>query len=287
MLFERGETIHLPRPYTEFPWYSQWSWAWYMIIMIWYHGLYEVQWGCTVVSRAFSLAASCCRIRSKQQDQRKTHVLCHKKYKKKEQTMTNAYYVPVISEKCLCVKTGYPPLSYSKMYSFYKGKENQLADLGWFSSILFSESHTFRPLRNLWKAAFIWMSDNQLGRHWAWWQGVSDFLLHPQWGIHFKSAIPNVRKAMLGLSLLCIYLNYYLYVVSIYIYITYHHYCCGYFSTPQEERRNKRPQSPAAGNMLYHWATLTRPAFSLDAKMRMEPWSFWWLWYGLLHRQQT
>ena len=44
--------------------------------------------------------------------------------------MTNAYYVPVISEKCLCVKTGYPPLSYSKMYSFYKGKETQLADLG-------------------------------------------------------------------------------------------------------------------------------------------------------------
>lgn len=27
-----------------------------------------------------------------------------------------------------------------------------------------------------------------------------------------------------------------------------------------------------AGSMLYHWATLSRPPFSFDAKIRMETW---------------
>ena len=42
-------------------------------------------------------------------------------------------------------------------------------------------------------------------------------------------------------------------------------------STSKEPRFSEGNQ-PLEGQTLYHWATLTRPAFSFDAKMRMAPW---------------
>lgn len=100
-------------------------------------------------------------------------------------------------------------------------------------------------------------------------------LKHIQW-YQFKSVIPNVWKAIFGL-----YFQYIAFRYLRIIIINCNHCCYGYFSTLEDRRKTQQSPATAAGIMLYHWATLTRPAFSLDAKMRMEPWFFeWWVMMG-------
>ncbi len=116
-----------------------------------------------------------------------------------------------------------------------------------------------RSLCNLRKTTFIWMSDNQFGRciAWIWLFGelegtpwIADWSPPPP-KKHKKSTTQPDSEGFLGQMI---------------------------FPHCKVGESSKLSQNfhgnfwVVSGSILYHWATLSRPPFSFDAKMRLETW---------------